>query len=161
MADRKGATPALVVLERLAIEHRVHEYEHDPSVSSFGDEAAEALGGVDPARVFKTLVADAGGLVVAVVPVPAHLDLKALAAVWGVKRAGMADPRAAERSSGYVVGAISPFGHKRELPTVVDRSATTFATVFCSGGRRGLEIEVAPADLVAALGAEVAPIARW
>jgi len=161
MATGKRATPALTVLEGLGVDHRVHEYDHDPSSRSFGEEAAHALGGVDPARVFKTLVADAGGLVVAVVPVPAHLDLKALAAALGAKRAEMADPKAAERSSGYVVGAISPLGHRRPLPTVVDRSAMRFETIFCSGGRRGLEVELAPADLVAAIGATTASIARW
>lgn len=158
---RRGATPALLVLERLGIEHRLHEYQHDSSVAAYGDEVAAALVGIDPSRVLKTLVADADGLVVAVVPVPARLDLKALAAARGTKRAEMADPQVAERSSGYVVGAISPLGHKHQRPTVVDRSAATFETVFCSGGRRGLEIEMAPGDLVAAIGAEVASIARW
>jgi Cys-tRNA(Pro)/Cys-tRNA(Cys) deacylase len=161
MATKKGATPAIAELERLGISYGVHEYAHDPSATSFGDEAAEALGGVVPDRVFKTLVATVGGeLVVAIVPVPATLDLKALAAALGAKRAEMADPAAAERSSGYVVGAISPLGQKRRLRTVIDESALAFETVFCSGGRRGLEIEMAPADLVRAAGAEVAAVAR-
>jgi len=159
---KRGATPAITALERSGVEYRLHEYEHDPAVTSFGDEAAEALGGVDPVRVLKTLVASVDDeLVVAVVPVPTTLDLKALAAAVGAKKAEMADPKAAERSSGYIVGAISPIGQKRRLRTVIDESALGFGTVFCSGGRRGLELELAPTDLVSATGATAAPIARW
>jgi Cys-tRNA(Pro)/Cys-tRNA(Cys) deacylase len=155
-----AATPALDALRRAGVEHRVHTYDHDPAAPSFGREAAEALG-VDGGRVYKTLMATVGdGLVVALVPVLDSLDLKALAAAMGAKRAGMADPAVAERTTGYVVGAISPLGQKKKLPTVVDVSAEAWATVFCSGGRRGLEIEVAPADLVRLTGARVAPIAR-
>jgi Cys-tRNA(Pro)/Cys-tRNA(Cys) deacylase len=154
------ATPALGALARAGVAHHVHTYEHDPAAPSFGREAAEALG-VDPGRVFKTLVARVGEkLVVALVPVLDSLDLKALAAARDAKRAELADPAVAERATGYVVGAISPLGQKKRLATVVDESAGAWATVFCSGGRRGLEIEVAPADLVRLTGAEVAPIAR-
>jgi Cys-tRNA(Pro)/Cys-tRNA(Cys) deacylase len=155
-----AATPALGALARAGVEHRVHTYDHDPAAPSFGREAAEALG-VEPGRVYKTLVAKVGdGLVVALVPVLGSLDLKALAAALGAKRAELADPAVAERTTGYVVGAISPLGQKKRLPTVVDESAGASATVFCSGGRRGLEIEMAPADLVRLTGARVAPIAR-
>jgi Cys-tRNA(Pro)/Cys-tRNA(Cys) deacylase len=144
----------------MGVAYVLHEYAHDPTVTSYGDEAVAALG-VAGERVLKTLVADAADrLVVAVVPVPAHLALKAIAAAFGAKRAAMADPRAAERSSGYLVGAISPIGHKRRLATVIDDSALAFETVFCSGGRRGLELELAPADLVLATDARTAPIAR-
>lgn len=138
----------------------VHAYEHDPAVASFGLEAATALG-VPPGQVFKTLLADGdGGLVVAVVPVDRQLDLKALAAALGRKRLSMAEPATAERVTGYVVGGISPVGQKRALPTVVDSSALDLPTVFVSGGRRGLDLSLAPADLVTATQAQVAAIAR-
>ncbi len=154
-----GATPAITALVRAGIEHTIHQYEHDPAVRSYGDEAAEALG-VDAQRVFKTLVVSTGtDLVVAVVPVTASLDLKAAAAVLGTKRVVMADPAIAERSSGYVVGAISPVGQRKALRTIVDVRAEDWDTVFCSGGRRGLEIELAPADLIAVTSAAVAAIA--
>ncbi|HEY1322007.1 MAG TPA: Cys-tRNA(Pro) deacylase [Streptosporangiaceae bacterium] len=157
MATR--GTPATALLAKLGIEHAVHEYPHDPRHGSYGLEASEALG-VPAWRVFKTLVADVGGtLTVGVVPVTGQLDLKALAAAAGGKRASMADAAAAERATGYVVGGISPLGHRKRLPVVVDSSALRHATVFCSGGRRGLEIELAPADLVRAAGATVAGIA--
>src|SRR5262249_43932186 len=120
-------------------------YTHDPRHASYGAEASEALG-VEPGRVLKTLVADVDGkLTVGVVPVAAQLDLKALAAAVGGKKAVMADVAAAERATGYVAGGISPLGQRRRLPVVVDSSALGFATIFCSGGRRGLEIELAPA----------------
>ena len=155
-----GATPAITALVRAGVEHHIHQYDHDPAVTSFGDEAAAALG-VDAARVFKTLVVSAGpDLVVAVVPVTATLDLKATAAVIGAKRIAMADPAAAERSSGYVVGAISPIGQRKRLTTIIDTSVEAWDTVFCSGGRRGLEIELAPADLLALTHATSAPIAQ-
>lgn len=160
--DRGGSvgTPATVALTRAGIAYAVRSYEHDPAAESFGLEAAQALG-VDPARVFKTLLVDTGaGLAVAVVPVDRLLDLKAMAASLGAKRATMADPVAAERSSGYVVGGISPIGQKRALPTVVDSSADEHGTVLVSGGRRGLDLELAPADLVAVTAAVRAPIAR-
>jgi Cys-tRNA(Pro)/Cys-tRNA(Cys) deacylase len=154
-------TPAIAALVRAGIEHRVHEYQHDPSVESFGEEAAGAMG-VDAGRVVKTLIAATGSaLVVAVVPVPAMLDLKALAGALGAKRAEMADRAVAERTTGYLVGAISPIGQKRPLDTVLDESALVWETVFCSGGRRGLEIELAPKALLRATNGSTAPIARW
>ena len=138
----------------------MHRYHHDPATTAFGHEAAEALG-LDGGRVFKTLVTSVDGrLVVAVVPVDSELDMKALAGVFGAKRAHMADPAEAERATGYVRGGISPVGVKRRLPTVIDERATGWDTVFVSAGRRGLELEVSPDDLVRATGAQVAPIAR-
>jgi Cys-tRNA(Pro)/Cys-tRNA(Cys) deacylase len=149
-----------VLLAREGVTHRIHEYEHDPRSGSYGLEASEALG-IEPERMFKTLVADVdGALTVGVVPVDRQLDLKALAAAAGGKKAKMADVAAAERATGYVAGGISPLGQRKRLPVVVDSSALSFATVFCSGGRRGLEIELAPADLVRAANAKVAPIAQ-
>lgn len=137
-----------------------HTYAHDPSAPSFGLEAAAALG-LSPDVVLKTLLVDTGsGLAVGIVPVGAQLDLKAMAAALGVKRVTMADPEAAERSTGYVVGGISPIGQKRALPTVLDASATALATVYVSGGRRGLDLGLSPADLVAVTGARTALIAR-
>jgi Cys-tRNA(Pro)/Cys-tRNA(Cys) deacylase len=153
-------TAATALLERQGIPHRVHTYSHDPRHESYGTEASEALH-VQANRVLKTLVADVdGALTVGVVPVSAQLDLKALAAAAGGKKATMADPAAAERATGYVVGGISPLGQRRRLPVVVDASALGFPTVYCSGGRRGLEIELSPADLVRAANATVAPISR-
>ncbi|EST34134.1 hypothetical protein N566_18805 [Streptomycetaceae bacterium MP113-05] len=155
-----GATPATLAAARAGIPFTTHSYEHDPAASSYGEEAAEAMG-VAPARVFKTLVADVDGtLTVAVVPVSGSLDLKALAAAAGGKRASMADPQAAERATGYVRGGISPLGQRKRLPTVVDVSAAEHSTVCVSAGRRGLEIELAPGDLVALTAAVTAPIAR-
>ncbi|MFP8887928.1 Cys-tRNA(Pro) deacylase [Streptomyces mangrovi] len=155
-----GGTPATVAATRAGVDFTLHSYEHDPAVASYGEEAAEALG-LDPEQVFKTLVADVDGtLTVAVVPVSGSLDLKALAAAAGGKRAAMADPAAAERATGYVRGGISPLGQRRALPTVVDASAEGRPTVCVSAGRRGLEIELAPADLVKLTGAVTAPIAR-
>ena len=137
-----------------------HAYEHDPAARSFGLEAAEVLG-LPPEQVFKTLLVDTGaGLAVAVVPVAGQLDLKAMAAALGVKRVTMADPAAAQRSSGYVVGGISPIGQKRALPTVVDESAELFDVVYVSGGRRGLDLGLSPTDLVRVTGAVVADIGR-
>jgi Cys-tRNA(Pro)/Cys-tRNA(Cys) deacylase len=156
----QGGTRATDLLARLGISHTVHRYEHDSRHPSYGLEASEALG-VPPARVFKTLVADVDGkLTVGVVPVSGSLDLKALAAAVGGKKAAMADPVQAERASGYVTGGIAPLGLRRRLPVVVDQSALTYATVFCSAGQRGLEIELAPADLIKAADAQTAAIAR-
>lgn len=153
-----GATPATGSLTRAGIAFTLHAYEHRDDVRSFGDEAAAALG-VDRVRVVKTLVADAAGeLVVAVVPVAQHLDLKALAAAVGTKKAVLADPVAAARSSGYVVGGISPVGQRTRLRTVVDSSLEHFETVYVSAGRRGLQMELAPADLIEITGALVASI---
>jgi Cys-tRNA(Pro)/Cys-tRNA(Cys) deacylase len=152
-------TTATVALERAKVAFTLHEYAHDPRHESYGLEASEALG-VPPGRVFKTLVAAVdGSLAVGVVPAARQLDLKALAAAVGGKKAVMADVAAAERATGYVAGGISPLGQKRRLPIVVDSSALELTTMFCSAGRRGLEIEIAPADLVRASGATVAPIA--
>jgi Cys-tRNA(Pro)/Cys-tRNA(Cys) deacylase len=149
-----------MALERAKIPFTLHEYAHDPRHESYGAEASEALG-VSPDRVFKTLVAEVdGALVTGVVPVGAQLDLKALAAACGGKKAAMAQVTAAERATGYVAGGISPVGQRKRLPVVLDSSAMGFGTVFCSAGRRGLEIELAPADLVRAAGATVADIGR-
>lgn len=157
---RRGGTPATVLLERLGVPFTAHEYEHDPATSSYGTEAADVLR-VDRDRVFKTLVATVDGrLIVAVVPVSASLDLKALATACGGKRAAMAEPADAQRSSGYVVGGISPLGQRRQLPTVVDDSAWRFPTIFVSGGRRGFDLELAPDALVAATSGVAATIAR-
>lgn len=150
---------ATIALERAKVPFALHEYAPDPRHDSYGMEASDALG-VPPDRVFKTLVAAVdGSLAVGVVPVYRQLDLKALAAATGGKKAVMAEVAAAERATGYVAGGISPIGQKRRLPVVIDQSALEFSTVFCSGGRRGLEIEIAPADLVKAAGASVAAIA--
>ncbi|NYD66536.1 Cys-tRNA(Pro) deacylase [Agromyces atrinae] len=158
--DAAGGTPATLALTRAGVEFTAHPYEHDPRAASFGLEAAEKLG-LDPERVFKTLLATVDGdLVVGVVPVTALLDLKALAAAVGGKRAEMADPRVAERKTGYVVGGISPLGQKTSLTTVVDESAILHETMFVSGGRRGFDIELAPDDLVRVTGASYAAIAR-
>jgi Cys-tRNA(Pro)/Cys-tRNA(Cys) deacylase len=152
-------TPATVLLGKLGIAHAVHAYPHDPRHGSYGTEAAQALGAA-PEQVFKTLVAEVDGrLTIGVVPVAGQLDLKALAAAMGGKKAAMATVAAAERATGYVTGGISPLGHRTRLPVVVDSSALRFETVYCSAGRRGLEIELAPADLVRAAGAVVADIA--
>jgi Cys-tRNA(Pro)/Cys-tRNA(Cys) deacylase len=157
MAGKGTQATALLVKQKVA--HQVHEYAHDPRSESYGTEASESLG-LPAERVFKTLVAEVDGqLTVGVVPVAGHLDLKALAAAAGGKKAKMADVTAAERATGYVAGGISPLGHRKRLPVVVDTSATKFETIFCSGGRRGLEIEVAPADLITLAQATVAPIA--
>lgn len=154
-------TPATAAATAAGVDFRVHAYAHDPRAESYGLEAAAALD-VDPARVFKTLVArtDDGRLVCGVVPVGARLDLKALARARGAKRAAMAPAGEAERATGYVLGGISPLGQRRALPTVVDDSAGQHPTVLVSAGRRGLEIELAPADLLAITAAVTAPIAR-
>lgn len=162
MARKKGApgTPATVALTRADVPFTVHTYEHDPAATSYGLEAAEALG-LEPATVFKTLLADVDGdLVVGIVPVTGQLDLKALAAAVSGKKAQMADPAVAERVTGYVVGGISPIGQKRRLRTVLDASADAHPTVFVSGGRRGLDLGLAPDDLARVTGATRAQIAR-
>ena len=148
-------TPATTAARKAGVEHRVHEYAHDPSAASYGMEAAEALG-LDPARVFKTLVADLDGtLTVCIVPVAHELDLRSLG-----KRARLADTAKAERTTGYVAGGISPLGQRRALPTLVDETALEHDTVFVSAGRRGLEIELAPGDLVALTDAEIRRLRR-
>ncbi len=157
---KPGGTPATVALTAAGTEFTVHAYEHDPASASYGEEAAEALG-VSPDRVFKTLVADVDGeLTVAVVPVAGKLDLKALAAAVGGKRATMADPAAAERTTGYVRGGISPLGQRKRLRTVLDTSASEHRTICVSAGRRGLEIELAPSDLTTLTSAVPAAISR-
>lgn len=163
MAKRKkdksaASTPAMVALTQAGVAFAVHEYHHDPDETAFGEEAAKALR-LDPERVFKTLVADVDGqLVVGIVPVSGQLNLKALAAAVGGKRAAMADPKAVERTTGYVLGGVSPIGQRKALPTVVDDTAITYSTVFVSGGRRGLDLELKPQDLIAATNARTAPI---
>lgn len=159
-----GATPATKALTAAGARFTERPYEHDPRAESYGMEAAEALE-VAPARVLKTLLAQTDlprdhGLVVGVVPVTGQLDLKALAAAVGAKKASMADPAIAEKTTGYVVGGISPIGQKRSLTTVLDESALTHETVFVSGGRRGLDLELAPGDLVDVTGAITAAIAK-
>ena len=153
-----AGTPALALLTRAKIAHEVHPYEHDARAGSYGDEAAAALG-VDPARLFKTLIATVDGkLVCAVVPVAGRLDLKALATAVNGKRAEMADPAAAQRATGYVPGGISPLGQKTRLPVVVDESAVQHQRIFVSAGRRGLHISLAPQDLIAVAKAATARI---
>lgn len=151
MAGRE--TPATKAARAAGVEFTVHEYAHDPKAASYATEAAEALA-LDPARVFKTLVVSVGDeLIVCVVPATGRLDLKAAG-----KRAAMADPSRAEKVTGYVTGGISPLGQRKRLRTLVDESAEPFDTVFVSAGRRGLEIELAPADLVRLTGAELRPL---
>ncbi|MHC5908650.1 Cys-tRNA(Pro) deacylase [Streptomyces sp. S6] len=155
-----GGTPATVALTAAGVAYTVHAYEHDPAHPSYGEEAAEAMG-VSPDRVFKTLVADVdGALTVAVVPVAGTLDLKALATAVGGKKAAMADPALAERTTGYVRGGISPLGQRKRLPTVLDASADAHTTICVSAGRRGLEVELSPTDLAGLTGAVLAPIGR-
>lgn len=159
-SDTSAGTPATVALARAGVAFTVHAYEHDPRAAAYGLEAAEKLG-LDPERVFKTLLAAVdGSLAVAIVPVAMLLDLKALANAVGGKRAELADPAVAERKTGYVVGGISPIGQKTPLPTVLDESAILCETIFVSGGRRGLDLELAPDDLLAVTGGRYAPIAR-
>jgi Cys-tRNA(Pro)/Cys-tRNA(Cys) deacylase len=154
-------TPAITAARRARIQYIVHEYVHDPAASAYGLEAAEKLG-LEPVRVFKTLVAavEGRGLAVGMVPVSSTLDLKALAAALGGKKARMAEIAEAERATGYVAGGISPLGQRKRLPVVLDESALRWGRIFVSAGRRGLEIELAPADLVRLCEAVTAPIAR-
>lgn len=151
-------TPATALLTKSDIAFALHPYDHDPRAQAYGDEAARALG-VDPERIFKTLIATVDStLACAVVPVAARLDLKAFAAALGGKRSELAEPRAAARATGYVVGGISPIGQKTRLRVVVDESVELFDTVYVSAGRRGLQVELAPAELVRVTGALLAPI---
>ncbi|TDD69999.1 Cys-tRNA(Pro) deacylase [Actinomadura darangshiensis] len=162
MSRAKGGkgTPATVAATKAKIDFTLHAYEADPDAESYGQAAADALG-VPHDRLFKTLLAEVdGNLTVGVVPVSSSLDLKALAAAAGGKKARMADPRDAERATGYVVGGISPLGQRRRLPAVIDASVSALPTVYVSAGRRGLQIELVPADLVRLTGALVAAIAR-
>ena len=156
-------TPAIRAAKDAGVSVKAHAYRHEPGNTNYGLEAADALG-LDPQRVFKTLLVALNGdqrrLAVAVVPVTGQLDLKAMAAACGVKRVEMADPAHAERVTGYVIGGISPLGQKRRLPTVLDATLENFATVFVSGGRRGLDIEIAPADLMRLCAASMAMIRK-
>ena len=157
---RQGGTPATVALDRAGVAHTLRPYDHDPRAVSYGLEAADALG-VDPARVFKTLLAALDGeLVVAIVPVSGQLDLKALARALGGSKAVMADVAAAERATGYVAGGISPIGQKRRHRTVLDASALDQPTILVSAGRRGLDLEISPADLVGITGAITGRVGR-
>jgi len=160
--SKKGSagTPATLALTRAGVPFTTHAYDHDPAAASYGLEAAEVLG-LDPDQVFKTLFAEVDGrLVVGIVPVSRQLDLKAVAAAVGGKKATMADPVAAERATGYVVGGISPLGQKRAHPTVLDESALAYETVYVSGGRRGLDLGLSPQDLVRLTSATITAIAR-
>ena len=155
-----AGTPATDALTAAGVPFEVGFYTHHDDETHFGAEAAAQLG-IDPARLFKTLVVDAGGgLAVSVVPVAGMLDLKAMAHALGVKKAEMADPKASERSSGYVVGGISPIGQRTPLPTVIDASAQDFSTIYVSAGKRGAQVELAPADLAAVTSGSFAPISR-
>ncbi|MDO6593505.1 Cys-tRNA(Pro) deacylase [Neptuniibacter sp. 1_MG-2023] len=144
-------TPAIKVAIKAKVNHRVHEYKHDPKAESYGTEAAEAIG-IEPGRVFKTLLVELNGdnkkLAVGVVPVSGQLDLKAIASALKVKKVAMAQPQDAERATGYVVGGISPLGQKKRLPLVLDSSADQYETIYMSAGKRGLEIEMSAADLL-------------
>ncbi|MCU1392548.1 MAG: aminoacyl-tRNA deacylase [Ilumatobacteraceae bacterium] len=164
----KGGTPATVLLTQAGVDFRIHEFEHDPSERNYGAVAAAALA-ADPDQVFKTLLAQVEGqasapgvppasIAVGIVPVSGQLSLKELATAVGAKRAEMCDPVVAERITGYVVGGISPFGQKKALPTAIDETCLLYDTIFVSGGKRGFDIEIAPADLIAVLHAVVAPI---
>ncbi len=156
-------TPAVDAAKKAKIPHQLHAYAHDPKRRSYGEEAAEALG-VAPNRVFKTLLVQLDGdpkrLGVGIVPVSRQLDLKALANALGGKKTAMAEPKLAARTTGYVLGGISPLGQRKPLPAVIDHSAAGFDTIYISAGKRGLEIELAPGDLIRLLQAQAAPIAR-
>ena len=154
-------TPAVKLLERDGAYFELRDYAHDPRAPAYGEEAARALG-LDPDRVFKTLVArlDDGRLAVGIVPVSGQLDLKALARAAGARRATMAEPAEAERATGYVLGGISPLGQKKRLATFLDASAEAFERIHVSAGRRGLEIGLAPVDLIRLSRARLAPLAR-
>ncbi|MBJ6619176.1 Cys-tRNA(Pro) deacylase [Streptomyces sp. DHE17-7] len=159
--QQSGGTPATVALTAAGVAYTVHAYDHDPAHPSYGEEAAEAMGRL-PDAVCSDLVAGVrtGALRRRVVPVAGQLDLKALAAAVGGKRAAMADPALAERTTGYVRGGISPLGQRKRLPTVLDASASDHATICVSAGRRGLEVELSPGDLTELTHAVLAPIGR-
>ncbi|CQD19882.1 ybaK/ebsC protein [Mycobacterium europaeum] len=158
----RAATPALAALTKAGVPHQVVTFDHDPRERSFGDEAVHALTterGIAAEQIYKTLViAIPGGLAVAILPVPAQLSLKAAAAALGAAKASMAEPATAERATGYVVGAVSPFGQRRTLPTVLDTGALAWDRVYCSAGRRGWDVGVSPRDLVRLTGAITADI---
>lgn len=152
-------TPAINLAKKLKLDFRTHEYEHDPASQSYGLEAAEKMG-VNPERVFKTLVVqdDSDKLAVAVLPVEHLLNLKKIAKAIGSKKAQMADPKLVERTTGYVLGGVSPLGQKKRLTTVIDQSAQAFDSIYFSGGRRGLEIQMSPIDLANTLNASFADL---
>lgn len=153
-------TPAIKIAKKKKIKFKIHEYDHDPSAEAYGKEAADKLG-VDPDLVYKTLVtADGKNLFVAIVPVMKRLDLKSLAKAVGVKKLAMADIKVVEKTTGYVVGGVSPLGQKKRLPTIIDSSAENYETIYVSGGRRGLDIELSPRDLSSLLGAGFGLISR-
>ena len=157
----RAATPAIAALVKAGVAHEVLRYQHDPRSESYGEEAVAALAGAGlvPGQIFKTLViAGPSGLAVAVLPVPWKLSLKAAAAALGLPKAAMAERAAAERSTGYVLGGISPLGQRKRLPTVVDSSALGFERVLCSAGKRGWDVALAPAELVRLTGAVTADI---
>lgn len=161
-----AATPALAALSRADVPHEVHSYTHDRKSQAYGAEAVDALSttlGVAPEQIFKTLVVTLtggpGGLAVAVVPVPRKLSLKAVAAALGASKAVMAEATAVTRSTGYVLGGVSPLGQRTALPTIIDASALEWDRVLCSAGKRGLEVELSPTDLIAATSAVTADIA--
>ncbi len=157
-----AATPAIRALSQADVEHSVHRYRHDRRNDDYGAEAVAAMSaelGIAPEQVFKTLVIDVSGrLCVAVLPVPSMLSMKAAAAALGGSKATMADPAKVTRSTGYVLGGVSPLGQRTALPTVIDSSALQWPLVLCSAGQRGLEVALAPADLVAATSAITAAI---
>lgn len=154
-----GGTPATTALDKAGVGYRTHSYRHDDRADSYGEEAAAQLG-LDPRQIFKTLIASVDGtLVCAVVPVATRLDLKALATAAGGRRAELAEPAKAQRATGYVLGGISPLGHRSRIPVLVDSSADDFDRIYVSAGKRGLQLELAPADLIAVAGARTAVIA--
>lgn len=155
-------TPAINMATQAKIKYQVHEYEHDPAADSYGEEAALKLN-IPNHRIFKTLMVaiDSSQLAVAVIPVSSQLNLKSVAAALGVKKAAMADPRDAERATGYVLGGISPLGQKKRLKTLIDKSALDFETIYVSAGRRGLDIELSPRDLCGLIHAQFAAIAHF
>ncbi|RDE18797.1 Cys-tRNA(Pro) deacylase [Motiliproteus coralliicola] len=156
-------TPAVNCAKKAKISFRTHSYQHDPNTASYGDEAAQALG-IDPQRVFKTLLVSLDGnpkkLAVGVVPVSGSLDLKAIGTCLKSKKVAMADPAEAQRATGYLLGGISPLGQKKRLPLILDQSAKSLETIHVSGGKRGLEIELAPADLLRLTGGQYGDIGR-
>jgi Cys-tRNA(Pro)/Cys-tRNA(Cys) deacylase len=159
MLGMSGGTPATTALDRAKVGYTTHPYKHDARAESYGEEAAEQLG-IDPRQIFKTLIASVDSeLVCAVVPVAGRLDLKALANTVGARKAELAEPAKAQRATGYVLGGISPLGHRSRLRVVIDSSAVELAKMYVSAGKRGLQLELAPEDLIATAQATVAPIA--